>query len=74
MFKCILCSDNSSDWRTYLGNTYDEWKESKAAAYLATVKSISDLHRTQSHQTLQVGDESKWENYMNGPLNPGGKY
>lgn len=58
----------------YLGKTYAEWKESKAQAYLATVMSISDLRGAQTNYTLHVGDESKWENYTNGPLDPGGIY
>ncbi|TWW75630.1 Receptor-type tyrosine-protein phosphatase eta, partial [Takifugu flavidus] len=66
--------DNSADWRMYLGKTYAEWKESKAQAYLATVMSISDLRGAQTNYTLHVGDESKWENYTNGPLDPGGIY
>lgn len=58
----------------YLGKTYGEWKESKAVAYLATVMNISDSRSAETRYTLQVGDESKWENYTNGPLDPGGKY
>lgn len=55
----------------YLGKTYGDWKESNAVAYLATVMSISNSRSAQTHYTLKVGDESKWENYTNGPLNPG---
>lgn len=66
-------SGNFSDWKMYLGNTYNDWKASKAPAYLATVKTISTSRSAANHHTLLVGNGSRWEGYNNA-LNSGGKY
>lgn len=64
-----------SNWRTYLGNTYDQWTAKDTPAYLATVtKNTFQSRSGESKLTIEVGDESKWKGYMNGILVTGGKY
>ncbi|XP_058501447.1 receptor-type tyrosine-protein phosphatase eta [Solea solea] len=62
-------ADNTSDLRTYLGNTYDQWKAEQTPVYLATVTEINpQLRSIQDQLSIEVGDEIEWEGYTNGPL------
>lgn len=72
----LVLSGDTSNWRTYLENNYDQFKDGKAPVYLATLreKNIAQSHSGESHLNLEVGDGTKWNDYCNGALNPGEKY
>nr|XP_043874906.1 receptor-type tyrosine-protein phosphatase eta-like isoform X6 [Solea senegalensis] len=68
-------ADNTSDLRTYLGNTYDQWKAEKTPVYLATVTEINpQLRSIEDQLSIEVGDGIEWEGYTNGPLDSSGRY
>ncbi|XP_068595959.1 receptor-type tyrosine-protein phosphatase beta [Brachionichthys hirsutus] len=67
--------DETTNWKNYLGKTYDQWKAKETPVYLATVREIILQSRSaESQLSLAVGDESKWEGYTNGLLVTSGKY
>ncbi|XP_028263428.1 tenascin-X isoform X3 [Parambassis ranga] len=63
---------NSSNLGMYLGNTYGDWTKQKAPVYLATVRRTTFTRS--SDMVIIIGDDSTWEGYSNGALNPGNKY
>ncbi|XP_022610174.1 receptor-type tyrosine-protein phosphatase eta isoform X3 [Seriola dumerili] len=69
-------SDLSGDnLNMYLGKTYDQWKAKDTPVYLATIRETSVQSRSgNNHLSIEVGDESKWNGYTNGPLDATGKY
>lgn len=70
-----VLSGNVSNWRSYLGNTYDQWTGKDTPVYLATVtQDIKQVRSVKSFLTIEVGDDSRWEGYRNGALVPGEKY
>lgn len=72
----LVLSGNTSNRRTYLEKNYDQFKNGKSPVYLATLKekNIARSRSGESHLKIEVGDESIWEGYHNGALNPGEKY
>lgn len=67
-------SDDTSDFTKYLGNTYDEWKAGSTPRYLATVKKTIQTRSEENPLSIQVGDGSHWEGYINGALDASRKY
>ncbi|KAM3608811.1 uncharacterized protein V6R79_005192 [Siganus canaliculatus] len=66
---------DSSDWKTYLGKTYSQWKDKETPVYLATVIETSSTSRSvESSLNVKIGDSTQWHDYNNGPLDPNGKY
>ncbi|XP_034542618.1 tenascin-X-like isoform X4 [Notolabrus celidotus] len=66
---------DTSSFRDYLGKTYDEWKEEKTPAYLATVKEVDSPSRSgDTYINIDVGDKSVWKGYSNGVLQANGNY
>lgn len=66
---------NTSDFTKHLGKTYAQWKAKDTPVYLATVTENTFQPRSEkTHLNIVVGDESKWEGYTNGALDPNGKY
>lgn len=63
----------TTDLRQYLNVTYDQWKSSGTAVYLATVKNISSLSRS-AVLSIDLGDGSQWLDYVNGQLKPTASY
>uniref|UniRef100_A0A673B464 protein-tyrosine-phosphatase n=1 Tax=Sphaeramia orbicularis TaxID=375764 RepID=A0A673B464_9TELE len=76
----VLVTDNLGGFFTlinneYLSSTYNDWKAKKTTAYLATIQDIKPQSRsTNNTLTIQIGDESTWEGYSNGPLEATGQY
>ncbi|XP_029993262.1 receptor-type tyrosine-protein phosphatase beta isoform X5 [Sphaeramia orbicularis] len=74
----VLVTDNlgtDSSKNEYLSSTYNDWKAKKTTAYLATIQDIKPQSRsTNNTLTIQIGDESTWEGYSNGPLEATGQY
>ncbi|XP_068169430.1 receptor-type tyrosine-protein phosphatase eta-like [Antennarius striatus] len=67
--------DDTTNWRNYLGNTYDQWKAKKTPVYLATVReNILQSRSSENPLRIEVGDGSKWEGYTNGVLVTSGIY
>ncbi|XP_023207016.1 receptor-type tyrosine-protein phosphatase beta isoform X4 [Xiphophorus maculatus] len=63
------------DLEKFLVNTYPEWKSKSAIAYLATVMTYTQtIRRSSVTLDFEIGNESKWEGYANGPLDPTGSY
>ncbi|XP_056244328.1 tenascin-X isoform X2 [Seriola aureovittata] len=66
---------SGKDLKTYLGKTYDQWKAKDTPVYLATIRETSVQSRSGDNDlSIEVGDESKWNGYTNGPLDATGKY
>ncbi|KAM7003473.1 receptor-type tyrosine-protein phosphatase eta-like [Tautogolabrus adspersus] len=66
---------DTSDFRSYLGKTYTEWKAGDTQAYLATVKETNFKTRSgESQLNIEVGDDTTWKGYTNGALQSNGKY
>ncbi len=66
---------DTSNLTQYLGKTYTQWTTEGIPVYLATVK--ENTLRSSSgttHMDIEVGDESNWKGYRNGPLEASGKY
>uniref|UniRef100_UPI0037E8ED9F receptor-type tyrosine-protein phosphatase eta isoform X2 n=1 Tax=Semicossyphus pulcher TaxID=241346 RepID=UPI0037E8ED9F len=75
----VLVTDkniDTSDFKNYLGKTYNQWTAGETLAYLATVKEInpSQSRSAATHLSLEVGDDTRWEGYTNGVLQAKGKY
>ncbi|CAJ1057368.1 tenascin-X-like isoform X5 [Xyrichtys novacula] len=74
----VLVTDKEpsmSEFRSYLGRTYDEWVEEKTLAYLATVIQMSSQSRSGDTQvTIEIGDDTTWKGYTNGVLRANGEY
>ncbi|KAI3371524.1 hypothetical protein L3Q82_024105, partial [Scortum barcoo] len=75
----VLVTDNltanATDLVRYLNKTYAEWKAKETQVYLATVTEKKYQSRSEmQHLTIEVGNESKWKGYTNGPLDARGKY
>ncbi|XP_068458580.1 receptor-type tyrosine-protein phosphatase eta-like [Clinocottus analis] len=67
-----LPGDNSMK---YVGKTHKQWREKDTPVYMATV--IENHFQSRSgagHLNIEIGNESKWEGYTNGPLEANGKY
>lgn len=72
----LVLSGNTSNWRTYLENKYDQFKERKVPVYLATLRemNITQSRSGESHLNIEVGDGTVRNGYHNGALSPGEKY
>ncbi|XP_039989379.1 receptor-type tyrosine-protein phosphatase eta isoform X2 [Xiphias gladius] len=75
----VLVTNNhpgdTSDLKTYLEKTYDQWRAKDTPVYMATVRETNLQSRSgENHLSIEVGNESKWEGYTNGALDANGKY
>lgn len=66
-------SGDTSD-KQYVSKSYDFWNaNNKVGAYLAVVKELQGEtgRASQADQIFfTIGDNTKWEGYLNGPLQP----
>uniref|UniRef100_UPI003AACB5E9 receptor-type tyrosine-protein phosphatase eta n=1 Tax=Centroberyx gerrardi TaxID=166262 RepID=UPI003AACB5E9 len=76
----VLVTDNinavdTSNLTQYLVNTYQEWSIEATSVYLATVKDNLIQSRSGGNQlTINIGDETEWEGYINGVLKANEQY
>ncbi|XP_074533307.1 receptor-type tyrosine-protein phosphatase beta [Halichoeres trimaculatus] len=74
----VLVTDKDLDtsvFRQYLGETYDNWKAEKTLVYLATVRDMNPQSRSGDNLVnIVVGDGSVWEGYSNGVLEASTNY
>ncbi|XP_062845375.1 receptor-type tyrosine-protein phosphatase eta [Trichomycterus rosablanca] len=60
--------DNKSQYNHYLTQTYDDWKSGQTSTYLALVYENIDAVAENVELTINIGDETQWNSYRNGPL------
>ncbi|XP_048118160.1 receptor-type tyrosine-protein phosphatase eta-like isoform X1 [Alosa alosa] len=74
---------NGGGASSYLTNTHSDWTARKTSTYLAVVQQFqSDASSAVSERsrrstgtvTAVIGDETQWQDYVNGPLNAKGSY
>ncbi|XP_056138392.1 receptor-type tyrosine-protein phosphatase eta [Lampris incognitus] len=71
----IASIDDASNLKQYLMNTYQQWSEDAAPAYLATVRNNPSHSRSGgNHLTVDIGDGSVWKGYTNGALKTSQEY
>ncbi|XP_029379134.1 receptor-type tyrosine-protein phosphatase beta-like isoform X3 [Echeneis naucrates] len=76
-YVAVLVTENppGDDLKTYLDQSYDDWKAGKTQAYLATIMEVDVPSRsTEDNLIMNVGNGSKWNGYTNGPLEAKGRY
>ncbi len=65
------CLDKSNKFDQCLLKTYTNWKEKQCSTFLAVVRKRGQTgSRNAQTQTIIIGDETVWEDYTNGELNP----
>ncbi|XP_062405345.1 receptor-type tyrosine-protein phosphatase eta [Sardina pilchardus] len=74
---------NAGGASNYLNNTYSDWTAGKTKTYLAVGQELPSeaseavsarSRRSTGAVTVEIGDDSQWKGYVNGPLNAKGSY
>lgn len=65
------CLDKSNKFDQCLLKTYEDWRAKRCSTFLAVVRKQGQTgSRNAQTQTIIIGDETVWEDYTNGELNP----